>query len=500
MDTQNKNEQSLIRIKKIDDLKKLKVEPFSNYFVVKDNTEDIIKNHKSKNSSELLEENIHVSIAGRIITKRLQGKAGFLNLQDFDASIQVYVNKKIIPEKDFQIYENSDLGDIIGIYGFLFKTKTNELTVKALKFIHLSKSLIPLPDKYKGLKNKEYIRKKRYIDLIVNPETRKRFLQRNLIFKSIRNFFDERGFLEVETPILNSFSAGALAKPFITHHNALGSNFFLRIATEIPLKKLIVGGMKAVYEIGRIFRNEGIDATHNPEFTTVEAYLAYANVKDIMVLTEELLKEVCLKVLGKLDFDYQEHHIDFSKFYKYDMVDIIKEKTNIDFRQEMTLEESLEIAKKHDIKIEPFFTKGHVIDVFFQQFVEGTLIQPTFIYNYPYEISPLANKIIGNEDFVDRFELFIAGKELVNAFTELNDPIEQKKRFQEQLLQKHLGNDEVEEIDTEFVETLEYGMPPTGGLGIGIDRLCMFLTNTSNIRDVILFPHFAVNKKNKKFY
>ncbi|WP_323847602.1 MAG: lysine--tRNA ligase [Phytoplasma sp.] len=488
-------EQSIIRRNKIEELKKLQLEPFRNYFIVDTSVSDILHNYASLNGDELELKKIKVNIAGRIINNRIQGKAGFLNLQDFDHSIQIYLNKTLISEKAFQIYQKADLGDIIGVYGYLFKTKTQVLTVKTLDIVHLSKSLMPLPDKYKGLKNKEYIRKKRYIDLIINSETRKTFLLRSKIIKIIRNFFDNKGFLEVETPILHSVFGGAAAKPFITYHNALESNFYLRIATEIPLKKLIIGGMRAVYEIGRVFRNEGIDATHNPEFTTIEAYLAYANMKDIMQLTEDCLKEICMKTLGDLSFNYQEHLIDFNKFYKYDMIQIIKDKTDVDFSNKMDFEQCKKIAQEHNIEVKPFYTKGHIIVAFFENFVEKTLIQPTFIYNYPYETSPLAQKNMKNEEFVDRFELFITGKELVNAFAELNDPIEQHKRFTEQLLQKKLGNDEAEELDQDFIEALEYGMPPTGGLGIGIDRLVMFLTNTTNIRDVILFPHFANNKK-----
>ncbi|WP_341266512.1 lysine--tRNA ligase [Candidatus Phytoplasma fraxini] len=488
-------EQSIIRRNKIEELKQLQLDPFRNYFVVDNNISYILNNYTSLNADELECKKIKVNIAGRIITNRNQGKAGFLHLQDFDHSIQIYLNKKIIPAKAFQVYQKADLGDIIGISGYLFKTKTQVLTVKALDVVHLSKSLMPLPDKYKGLKDKENIRKKRYIDLIINAETRKTFLLRSKIIKLIRNFFDNKGFLEVETPILHYVFGGAAAKPFITYYNALESNFYLRIATEIPLKKLIVGGIRAVYEIGRVFRNEGIDATHNPEFTTIEAYLAYANMKDIMQLTEECLKEICTKTLGCLKFNYQEYLIDFNTFYKYDMVEIIKEKTGIDFKKKMDLEQCQKIAQEHNIEIKPFYTKGHIIMAFFEEFVEKNLIQPTFIYNYPFETSPLAQKSMENEEFVDRFELFIAGKELVNAFSELNDPIEQQKRFEDQLLQKKLGNEETEELDLDFIEALEYGMPPTGGLGIGIDRLVMFLTNTANIRDVILFPHFANNPK-----
>jgi lysyl-tRNA synthetase class 2 len=488
-------EQSQIRRKKIENLKKLNINPFINKFKNSDLISEILEKYKSYTREQLASKQIKVSVAGRIILKREQGKTGFLNLQDFDNSIQLYINQKLISEKEFQIYKNSDLGDIIGILGYLFKTKTDELTIKILNFIHLTKSLLPLPDKYKGLKNKEYIRKKRYIDLIINSKTRHTFITRTKIIKLIRNFFDNKNFLEVETPILNSILSGAAAKPFITHHNSLNSDFYLRIATEIPLKKIIVGGFKAVYEIGRVFRNEGIDADHNPEFTTLEAYLAYADMEDMMKLTENCLKEICQKILGKLHFEYKQHKIYFDKFYKYNMLEIIKKKTCIDFNEKNSLEEWKKIAKKNQITLKPFYTKGHIILAFFEKFVEPNLIQPTFIYNYPLEVSPLAQQNIQNKSFVDRFELFIAGKEIVNAFSELNDPIEQKKRFEEQLLQKKLGNEETEELDQEFIEALEYGMPPTGGMGLGIDRLIMLLTNTPNIRDVILFPHFKSNKK-----
>ncbi|WP_284928395.1 lysine--tRNA ligase [Candidatus Phytoplasma sp. AldY-WA1] len=498
MTIKKKTEQYVIRRNKIEELKKLNVEPFRNYFDVKNNILDILNKYESYSHDELSAKEIKVDIAGRIVTNRSQGKAGFFLLQNFDDSIQIYLNQKLVSEKAFHIYQKIDLGDIVGVTGYLFKTKTGVLSVKAFNLVHLSKSLMPLPDKYKGLKDKEYIRKKRYIDLIINSETRKKFIIRTKIIKIIRNFFDNKGFLEIETPILHSIFGGAAAKPFITYHNALESNFYLRIATEIPLKKLIVGGINAVYEIGRVFRNEGIDATHNPEFTTIEAYLAYANMKDIMELTESCLKEICMEVLGRLDFDYQEHLINFDNFDKFDMIDIIKTKTGIDFRQQMTLEQCKKLAQENNIEVKSFHTKGHIILSFFEEFVEKNLIQPTFIYNYPYEVSPLAQKNIENEEFVDRFELFIAGKELVNAFSELNDPIEQEKRFQEQLLERQLGNSEAEELDQDFIEALEYGMPPTGGLGLGIDRLVMLLTNTSNIRDVILFPHFSNNKKIKK--
>ncbi|MDO8168150.1 lysine--tRNA ligase [Candidatus Phytoplasma melaleucae] len=494
MGSEQFTEQFIIRKEKLKYLQELNVDPFRNKFTVKNKISDLLKKHKLVESSKLENSQIIVEVAGRIVLKRIQGKAGFLQLQDFDDQIQVYLNQNLVSEKAFLIYKNADLGDIVGIIGYLFKTKTDELTIKATEFIHLSKSLIPLPDKHKGLKDKEIIRKKRYLDLIINSKTRKTFLYRSKIIKAIRNFFDNKNFLEVETPILNSVFGGASAKPFVTHHNALDSDFYLRIATEIPLKKLIVGGLGAVYELGRVFRNEGIDANHNPEFTTIEAYLAYSDMEGMMSLTESCLKEVCQQILGTLVFTYQGQKINFNQFYRFDMIEIIKAKTGIDFYQNMSLSDCKELAHKNDIPLKPFYNRGHIISAFFEKFVEPTLIQPTFIYNYPLEISPLAQINLRDERFTDRFELFVAGKELVNAFSELNDPLEQKKRFENQLIQKTLGDCEIDELDHDFIETLEYGMPPTGGLGIGIDRLVMLLTDNSNIRDVILFPHFKHKK------
>ncbi|MDV3167069.1 MAG: lysine--tRNA ligase [Vigna little leaf phytoplasma] len=490
------SEQEQIRKNKIDYLKKLNIEPFYNDFFPRNNVVDILSQYLLYSRDDLIKNQINVSVAGRIILKRLQGKAGFFKLQDFNHNIQIYINKKLVNDKAFQIYKIADLGDIVGVKGYLFRTKTNELTIKALDFLHLSKNLIPLPDKYKGLKNKEVIRKKRYLDLIINVETRNVFVKRTNIIKAIRSFFDHKGFLEVETPILHSIYGGASARPFMTHHNALDSDFYLRIATEIPLKKLIIGGMKAIYEIGRVFRNEGIDANHNPEFTTIEAYLAYSNIEGMMNLTESCLKEVCQKILGTLEFEYQKQIINFNQFKKYRMLDIIKKKIGIDFSQELSLIECFRLAKEYNVPLQNFYTKGDIIAAFFETFVEKTLIQPTFIYDYPIEISPLARKNKTNPTLTERFELFVVGKELVNAFSELNDPIEQKSRFEQQLRQNSLGNDEAEEeLDEDFIEAMAYGMPPTGGMGMGIDRLVMLLTNTPNIRDVILFPHFKNSKK-----
>ncbi|WP_349401741.1 lysyl-tRNA synthetase (class II) [Candidatus Phytoplasma solani] len=499
--TKKMTEQEAIRYQKIKKLKKLKIDPFGKKFICSQTIENLILNYQNINKEKLEQTKIDVAIAGRIVLKRGQGKAGFLHLQDFNFRIQVYLKLDLLGNDPFSLYQNSDLGDIIGIKGFLFKTKTQELTIKALEFIHLTKTLKPLPDKFHGLQKREEMRKKRYVDLIVNEKSRQVFFIRSLIVKAIRNFFDNEGFLEVETPILQSTLGGAAAKPFITHHNALNCDFYLRIATELPLKKLIVGGMNKVYEIGRLFRNEGVDATHNPEFSTIEAYQAYADMQDIMELTQKCLQYVCQKVLKSLDFSYQNKKISFQNFQKISMTDAIKDQTGIDFQKHLSLETCLQLAKQHDINVMSHFIQGHIIEAFFEKYVENKLIQPTFIYGHPVEISPLAKNNEKDPRFADRFELFIDGKEFANAFSELNDPIEQENRFLNQLKQKELGNDEANEMDYDFLNALSYGMPPTGGLGMGIDRIVMLLTDTANIRDVILFPHFKnknVLKENLK--
>ncbi|MGA0448043.1 MAG: lysine--tRNA ligase [Candidatus Phytoplasma pyri] len=493
--TYQKSEQYIIRRKKIDHLKKLKINPFGNKFIRTHCIKNIIEEFQNYDKSNLIKKNEQVTIAGRIILKREQGKAGFLHLQDYHYKIQVYIKLDLIGDKGFELYQNSDLGDIIGIHGVLFKTKTNELTIKANEFIHLTKALLPLPDKHKGLKNKETIRKRRYIDLIINSRTREIFFIRSQIIKNIRNFFDNKNFLEVETPALQSVLGGATAKPFVTYHNALESNFYLRIATELSLKKLIVGGLEAVYEIGKVFRNEGIDASHNPEFTSLEVYLAFADMKDMMALTKHCLQDVCKKTLKTLEFKYQNHIINFNKFKEIHILDAIKEKTGINFWNYMSLETAKNLSLKHQIPILPHFSIGHIIEAFFEKYVEKELIQPTFIYGHPIEISPLAKTNQQDQRLTDRFELFIIGKEFANAFSELNDPIEQEKRFLNQLEQKKLGNKEANEMDLDFIEALEYGMPPTGGMGLGIDRFVMLLTNVDNINDVILFPHFKNQNK-----
>lgn len=483
------NEQQKIRLQKALELKEKGIDPFGSRYERTHQSLEILNLFGDKTHDELESLNQFVSIAGRIVLKRQQGKAGFIQLQDRDGRIQVYIRLDHVGEEQFDLFKHSDLGDIVGIKGVLFRTKTDELTVKADAFIHLTKAITPLPDKFHGLQDKEESRRRRYVDLIVNEDARRVARLRPRIIRAFQHYFDSNDFIEVETPVLHPILGGAAAKPFVTHHNALDMDFYLRIATELPLKRLIVGGLERVYEIGRLFRNEGIDAKHNPEFTTVEAYMAYGDVTDMMDLVEDCLSSVALEVLGTHDVVFGDVTVHLKNFKRAHMVDLIKEQTGVDFFVPMSLEDAIALAKKHHVELEKHFTLGHIIEAFFEEFVEKTIIQPTIVFGHPVEISPLAKANPNDPRFTDRFELFIMGSEYANAFTELNDPVDQKSRFLAQLDQKSKGDDEANEMDTDFVEALEYGMPPTGGIGIGIDRIVMLLTNTPNIRDVILFPH-----------
>jgi lysyl-tRNA synthetase, class II len=383
----------------------------------------------------------------------------------------------------------ADLGDIVGVKGTLFKTKVGELSIKVQDFQILTKSLRPLPDKFHGLRDVEQRYRQRYLDLIVNPESKDTFIARSKIIQSMRRYLDNLGFLEVETPVMHSIPGGAAARPFITHHNALDMELYMRIALELHLKRLIVGGLEKVYEIGRVFRNEGVSTRHNPEFTMIELYEAYADYKDIMDLTENLIAHIAEDVLGTTKIQYGEHEVDLTpKWKRLHMVDAVKEYCGVDFWEEKTIEEARALAKEHGVEITEHMEVGHIINEFFEQKVEEKLIQPTFVYGHPVEISPLAKKNAEDPRFTDRFELFIVGREHANAFTELNDPIDQRERFEAQLKEREKGNDEAHLMDDDFIEALEYGMPPTGGLGIGVDRLVMLLTNSPSIRDVLLFP------------
>ena len=390
----------------------------------------------------------------------------------------------------YDIFIKSDIGDILGIEGTIMRTNTGALTVKCTNFTHLTKAIKPLPEKYHGLQDVEEARRRRYVDLIVNEESRKVAFMRPRIIRAIQRFFDNKGFVEVETPVLQPILGGAAARPFSTHHNALDMPFYLRIATELPLKRLIVGGMEAVYEIGRLFRNEGVDSRHNPEFTTIEAYLAYSDMEGMMDLVEDCFKNVALDVLGTTVVDFDGVTYDLGNFKRVHMVDLIKETCGVDFWQDITLDEAKALAKEHHIEVPTHFTGvGHIVNAFFEKYGEEKLVQPTLLYGHPIEISPLAKKNDKDPRYTDRFELFIGGTEYANAFSELNDPLDQMERFQKQLEERNLGNDEACEIDIDFVEALEYGMPPAGGIGIGIDRMVMLLTGRTSIRDVLLFPH-----------
>ena len=483
-------DQQEVRIAKMNALREQGIDPFGKAFKRTSNTQLIKDEYSEKSAEELESLHAEVSIAGRIMQKRRMGKLGFIHLLDREGKIQVVINKRIIGDEIYELFKASDLGDIIGIKGIVIKTQTGELSVEAHEYTHLSKALRPLPDKFHGLQDKEERYRRRYVDLIMNDESRKIAILRPRIVSAIRRYMDSQGYLEVETPILQPILGGANARPFITHHNALDKDFYLRIATELPLKRLIVGGLEKVYEIGRIFRNEGMDLRHNPEFTTMEAYCAYTDLEGMMELNEGLFEHVALEVCGTTDFKFMGQDISLkAPFKRWNMVDAVKEVTGIDFWQPMSVEEAYKLAQEHHITVEPHqMTVGHIISLFFEEFCEDKIVQPTFVYGHPIEISPLAKKNPEDPRFTDRFELLVNGIEMDNAFTELNDPIDQRERFEAQLKAKELGDDEANEMDTDYVEALEYGLPPTGGIGFGIDRFVMLLTGTDSIRDVLLFP------------
>ncbi|WP_430394734.1 lysine--tRNA ligase [Enterococcus faecalis] len=483
------NDQMLVRREKMEALREEGIDPFGKRFDRTHNSAELHEQYDNHTKEELSEMNTEVSVAGRMMTKRGKGKAGFAHLQDREGQIQIYVRKDQVGDEAYELFKHADLGDFFGVTGQVMKTNTGEVTVKAQTITLLTKALRPLPDKYHGLTNVEQRYRQRYLDLISNKESFDRFMKRSQIISEIRRYLDGNGYVEVETPVLHNEAGGAAARPFITHHNALDMDLYLRIALELHLKRLIVGGMEKVYEIGRVFRNEGIDTTHNPEFTMLEAYTAYTDYQDVMDLTEGIIRNAAEKVLGTTDITYDGQAVDLgSPFKRLHMVDAVKEQTGVDFWQEMTIEEARALAKEHNVEITDAMTVGHIINEFFETFVEDTLQQPTFIYGHPVVVSPLAKKNPEDGRFTDRFELFIIGKEFANAFTELNDPIDQRERFEEQEKEREQGNDEAHGVDEDFIEALEYGLPPTGGLGIGIDRLVMLLTDAQSIRDVLLFP------------
>lgn len=486
-------DQEIIRRKKLQDLNTLNLNP---YCIDKYNRTCSCAQFKSKYlplTKEQLHENTQkYNLAGRVMAIRQT----FGVISDFSGDIQFYINKKEFDVQKFAFFKKFvDIGDIIGITGTPMKTNTNEVTIKVIDFVILTKSLIPLPEKFHGLLDPELRARKRYLDLITNKESRQTFIQRSKIIKYLREYMDENGYYEVETPILTKILAGAAAKPFITHHNTLDRDYYLRIATELSLKKLVVGGFEKVYEIGKIFRNEGMDTTHNPEFTSIEAYSAYANLDDMMLLCENLIKYIAQKI-NKTKFIYKNIEIDLSKpFVKISMVQMIKKTINVDFNLINSDAEAIELAKQYKLTLESHQqTKGHIINLFFENYCEDKCLQPTFITDHPLDVSPLAKKDPKNPNFTKRFELYICGKEYANAFAELNDPIDQLNRFENQQKEKNLGNKEASEIDWDFINALEYGMPPTGGIGIGIDRLVMLLTQKETINDVLFFPHM----KNKE--
>lgn len=476
----------LLQIRR-DKLAKLKAEGKDPFEITKFN-----RTHTSKQIVENYDEleGKDVTIAGRLMAKRIMGKASFCHIQDGEGKIQSYVSINELGEESYKQFKEDDIGDIIGITGFVFKTRTGEVSIHAKEVTLLSKSLRPLPEKYHGLKDTDLRYRQRYVDLIVNPEVKDTFLKRIQILQEVKNILNEKGYLEVETPILNTIAGGAAARPFITHHNTLDMDMYLRIANELYLKRLIVGGFDKVYEMGRMFRNEGMDIKHNPEFTNIELYSAYEDYNDMMDITEEIISKVALKVLGTTKITYQGTEIDLTPSWKrISMIDSIKEVTGVDFNKIETDEEALKAAKELNVELDELkLTRGEIINQIFEAKVEETLIQPTFIYDYPVEVSPLTKRKPSDPRLTERFEIFIGTREYGNAYSELNDPIDQYERFKKQVQAREAGDEEANMMDDDFINALEYGMPPTGGLGIGIDRLVMLLTDSASIRDVLLFP------------
>ena len=473
-----------VRREKLDKLRAEGKDPFQiTKFNRTHTTKQVIDNYDELEGKD-------VTIAGRLMAKRIMGKASFCHIQDGEGKIQSYVSINDLGEESYKQFKEDDIGDIIGITGFVFKTRTGEISIHAKEVTLLTKSLKPLPEKFHGLKDTDLRYRQRYVDLIVNPEVRDTFIKRSMIIKELRNILDEKGYLEVETPILNNLITGDAARPFKTHHNTLDLDMYLRIAPELNLKRLIVGGFDKVYEVCKNFRNEGMDIKHNPEFTNVELYAAYEDYNDMMDITEEIITRLCMKVNGTLKINYQGLDLDLSTPWKrITMIDAIKEKTGIDFNEVKTDEEARKLADEKGVELEEGkTTRGHIINEFFETFVEETLIQPTFIMDYPVEVSPLTKRKKDNPSLTERFEVFIGGREYGNAYSELNDPIDQYERLKKQAEARANGDEEAGMMDEDFVNALEIGLPPTGGLGIGLDRLIMLLTNSASIRDVLLFP------------
>ena len=477
------SDQVMVRREKLENLRAEGMDPFvQTKFEVTSDSQTIKNNYEAM-------EGTTVRLAGRLMSKRGMGKVSFCDLQDNEGRIQLFVKIDELGEESFERFKKNDIGDIVGVSGEIFKTKTGEVSVRVKEATLLAKSLLPLPEKFHGLTNQEIRYRQRYVDLIVNPEVKDTFVKRSQILRKLRYFLDSKGFLEVDTPILTPFEIGASARPFLTHHNTLDMDMVLRIETELYLKRLIVGGMDRVYEVGRIFRNEGMDPKHNPEFTSIELYQAYTDYHGMMDLVEEMMKTVTMKVCGSLTIPYQGHEIDLSHWERMTMVEAVKKYSGVDFNEIQSDEEAIAIAKERHVELPEVPTKGAILAEFFDAYVEEKLIQPTFIYDYPVEISPLAKRKPNDPAFTERFEYFINATEFGNAFSELNDPIDQKGRFERQVEErKTLDPSSKAQVDYDYITALEYGLPPTGGLGFGVDRLVMLLTDSASIRDVLLFP------------
>jgi lysyl-tRNA synthetase class 2 len=480
-----------IRIQKLQQIKALGFDPYPTYYRYTHGLAEVARQFSSKTAEELEHGKYKVRIAGRILTNRPFGKAGFMTLSDGEGQLQVYAKKDQMSDSDFQLYKLLDIGDFLGVEGVLFRTKTGELTVLANELMFLAKSFLPLPEKWHGLKDIEIRYRQRYVDLVVNREVRDVFVKRSIIIRELRRFLDEREYLEVETPILHPIAGGALAKPFKTHHNALDMPLYLRIAPELYLKRLIVGGLNRVYDMNRIFRNEGISTRHNPEFTMLEFYQAYSNYTDLMDLTEEMLTGIAEKVCGSKVTTYDDQQIDFGKWTRLSMKEAIlkfsPEKIDENTLKDRAAIEAL-LTRLH-AEFDPRLPLGNLIGTLFETVAEQHLVQPTFIYDYPVELSPLSKQKASDPSLVERFELYVGGMEIANGYSELNDPMDQKERFLAQLRERDRGDEEAHQMDEDYIRALSYGMPPTAGEGIGVDRLTMLLTNSTSIRDVILFPH-----------
>ena len=477
-----------VRVQKLKQIEEIGYDPYPTFYQYTHTLAEVVKQFSEKTAEDLEHNPMKVRVAGRILTNRPFGKAGFITLSDGEGQLQVYAKKDQLSERDFQLYKLVDIGDFIGAEGTLFRTRTGELTVLATGLMFLAKCFLPLPEKWHGLKDIEIRYRHRYVDLVVNREVRDVFVKRSMIVRELRRFLDDRGYLEVETPILHPIAGGALAKPFLTHHNALDMPLYLRIAPELYLKRLIVGGLNRVYDLNRIFRNEGISTRHNPEFTMLEFYQAYSNYTELMDLTEEMFKGIADKVCGSRSIKYDEYEIDFDKWTRLSMKEAIQKfsRDPVDVTDRGAVETQL---NKLHVEFDPRMPLGNLMGLLFEAVAEEHLVQPTFIYDYPLELSPLSKQKASDRSLVERFELYIGGMEIANGYSELNDPMDQRERFLSQLQARARGDEEAHEMDEDYIRALSYGMPPTAGEGIGVDRLTMLLTNSTSIRDVILFPH-----------